>query len=641
MANSPKESISTLLLSKVVFCIPSYQREYAWEKKQVTDLIEDVDAVVQEGVRSHYMGTVVRYLRKNDEPLRLDNESYAKEEIVDGQQRLTTIILYVAILYRLIMDKTIDDEERSSFDRQRHKYVIVGNRAKLLRDDNSNNINAFYLDLIKNGGELKGGDIKLTSSQRERLYNAAQLLREHVAGLPVRSVVANTLSLESIKDAILDRMFFTSYDVEDETEIGMTFELMNARGKDLTDLEKLKNYFMYWIGRNCEQNRKDELKEKINASWGDVYRSVHGARGDENRCLRIAWTLCCDGNYKEWGSYDGFKHPRHFPIRNFPENNPKMAIEVKLERFVDDLCVIARHYADVVCPSKIERPILDEKEWLTCIQNTGASSNLIPLIVAARVGVERNLYTDSAYLELLKAVENFIYRVTLYAGARSNAARSYMYGAAYRVFNGGDLQRTISDIYLRAEGYCSRTNVESMMKTPESSWYNPSRPMCLRYTLFEYEKYCVKVRGLRMRIDWQNTVGTSSIEHVLPQHPSEEPESEKSWLAIWSDEDRNAWTGDIGNLVLTRNNSNYRNFDFDRKKNGKNGDGTGDCYRRSLIAQEQDIAGYDVWDVKSVADRHEKLYAWILARWFPKQQYDATVKIDALINEDSVEDGEE
>ena len=51
-------------------------------------------------------------------------------------------------------------------------------------------------------------------------------------------------------DAIIRKLNFSFYSIEVESEIGMTFELMNSRGKDLSALELLKNYLMHWIYRN-------------------------------------------------------------------------------------------------------------------------------------------------------------------------------------------------------------------------------------------------------------------------------------------------------------------------------------------------------------------------------------------------------
>src|SRR5690606_5922456 len=90
------------------------------------------------------------------------------------------------------------------------------------------------------------------SVHQMRIQKAYNFMKDHVdQQLETRT---NKLEyLEDLLDAITNRMNFSFYTIEVESEIGMTFELMNSRGKGLSSMELLKNYLMHWVYRNIQE----------------------------------------------------------------------------------------------------------------------------------------------------------------------------------------------------------------------------------------------------------------------------------------------------------------------------------------------------------------------------------------------------
>lgn len=74
------------------FSIPEFQRPYAWNLEQINQFIEDIENVKQ-GTKKHYFGTIV---------FQPDNDRF---EIIDGQQRLTTVLLMLTAIYRILLEK--------------------------------------------------------------------------------------------------------------------------------------------------------------------------------------------------------------------------------------------------------------------------------------------------------------------------------------------------------------------------------------------------------------------------------------------------------------------------------------------------------------------------------------------------------
>jgi uncharacterized protein with ParB-like and HNH nuclease domain len=94
---SSQQSLRQFFASKV-FEIPKYQRSYAWEKQNVRELFEDIQESLDTKA-NHYIGTVVLAKTKNEEVF----------DIVDGQQRVTTIVMFISVIISKLNDKADQD----------------------------------------------------------------------------------------------------------------------------------------------------------------------------------------------------------------------------------------------------------------------------------------------------------------------------------------------------------------------------------------------------------------------------------------------------------------------------------------------------------------------------------------------------
>ena len=97
------------------------------------------------------------------------------------------------------------------------------------------------------------------------------------------------------------------------------------------------------------------------------------------------------------------------------------------------------------------------------------------------------------------------------------------------------------------------------------------------------------------------------------------------WLQKWSEADREKYTHDISNIVLTLDNSHYSNFEFSRKRGTA---GVGHCYANADIRQERKIADYSDWTQVECDNRKQILSEWICTRWGIKSSSANNVKIE-------------
>ena len=596
MSDNTKQNL-TKLLADGVYRIPDYQRGYAWEEKQVKDLIQDVDALVSdEGINSHYMGTVVTFKTTQTETYK--KSSAAVLDVVDGQQRLTSILLFLSVV---LAELKKHDEEYGSYVTD---YLYSGAVPKLQLNGADRD---FYLSLLKSGGLLTGTVTETNTPQRKRLCRAANAFRKYVASCDVAK-------LEKLYDAMTSKLRFSGYSIEEECEIGMTFELMNSRGKGLSVLELLKNYLMYWVSRNVRPDEgREDLTRSVNTNWAEVYKYLGACNGDDGQCLRIAWINYFDYLPKKWSGYDGFKDVNCIPIRDFSHRS-KEETRAFIEKFIDGLVVVARSYAQILHPSdqmpRRERMALDD------VRHTGNIANALPLIVSLRMAKEAGRIVDDDYIRALRALECFSFRTFLWERRRSNAGRSQLFRLAQHLTNGVvGVEEVVKQVYGLANYYAPVDKFKAGIAELQD-WYGRSN--LVRCILFAYEQYLVDRHhpGESVKITWREVADESTLEHVLPQTPK----SGSHWREVWDDAAIARWTHSLGNLVFTRDNSRYLNFEFTRKRDGVD-DGTPVseryCYRNSNIMQERKIADASDWTPVEVEKRHNELLKWITDRWCP------------------------
>lgn len=605
------------IFSKNLFKIPDYQRGYAWENKQLSDFIEDVDALVYENVKSHYTGTVVTYQDKSKPLVDYGTDKLEIVDVVDGQQRLTTSCLYLSI----ILQKLIENEE-SAYEQLISLFLYSGATCKVTLNNDTGN---FYYDLLKTGHP----NTRSNSTHEARLLSAYQYMQEHIDKQLIDKNENGIQYLKELYDALSRKLVFTVYTIEEECEIGMTFELMNSRGKELSVLELLKNYFMHWVSRNVnEEVERNSLTSLINKNWKATYTNIGLCAGNEDQCLRIAWTLYCSHTPKNWKGYDGFKQDDYVPLRNFSVKS-KEETKQFLEEFSNRLAEISKHYARIVSPIADDMLSKDEFTLLMKIHHTGNIANFLPLMVAARKHCESKIISDSDYCDLLKALERYAYRIFLFEGKRSNAGMSNFYRWGNEIFR---LEYSIQDVIKWTNSlvnyYASEESFIERVSKP-SNWY--SHRNLLRYTLFEYELHLLSSegKGKEPHLKWEDIIN-STFEHILPQTPDEN----SSWKQVWSQEVIKNYKDDIGNLVLTQNNSNYSNFDFARKKGNL---GVSPSYSNSDIRQERKIASFDDWRPEDLENRRSEITEWIIKHW-KNPDYQALSVEEIEVHEEMDED---
>lgn len=252
--------------------IPKFQRDYTWDTEQWDDLWQDIKALITNEDTEHYMGYLVLQTSNNKE-----------FEIIDGQQRLTTLsILILATLKCLkeLVDEKIDPENnlkrKESLLNSYIGYIdpvtlISNNKLKLNR--NSDDYYRQHLVLLKEL-PLRNTNISEKHMRECFIWYFDRLKREFKTGE----------SLAGFIDNIVDKLFFTVIEVTDQLNAYKVFETLNARGVQLSSSDLLKNYLFSVV---------DETKPHISEiqELENIWSKIVGKLGDQKfeDYLRYYW----------------------------------------------------------------------------------------------------------------------------------------------------------------------------------------------------------------------------------------------------------------------------------------------------------------------------------------------------------------
>lgn len=215
------------------FRIPDYQRGYAWEPKHVDALLEDLELLAVDD--EHYAGTLV--LHKDDVEKHIidqDGRDHTVYDVVDGQQRLTTIVMLLDCIRRALPP---DDPLAGGI---RKTYVTTATRGGLERARltlNRDTRDFFGAHVIADRPGVEGPQIR----SHELLAAAHDRMRVYVSE---RSQEVDWIL--GLYRKVTTGLKLTVYEVPRTSDVGVIFEVMNNRGKPLSEMEKVKNYGSSW-----------------------------------------------------------------------------------------------------------------------------------------------------------------------------------------------------------------------------------------------------------------------------------------------------------------------------------------------------------------------------------------------------------
>ena len=293
------------LFNNVLLKIPAYQRPYSWEKKQVRELWQDILLCVSNKDEQHFLGPLYFKLRP------IDTDAWL--EVTDGQQRITSVFLFLLAFRRLL----INDFRHESLH-QDSSYMFIHHKIEMMTTKNNVSrlqlgaSDRFAFNLIFNNYATVPDDeskFKALFDDKETYLTSASLLHgnfiyfykelkrklqqdwEHSPEFLVdkRTTNANSeylhfrkkelIEFKRILDTLTDRFSLIKclITVDDESRVFKLFETINDRGKPLDQVDKIKNFLfmnVYDYFKSYNSGQLDTVFSSVQEKWADIQSTL-------------------------------------------------------------------------------------------------------------------------------------------------------------------------------------------------------------------------------------------------------------------------------------------------------------------------------------------------------------------------------
>ncbi|GAA6878728.1 hypothetical protein VN0345_14520 [Helicobacter pylori] len=582
------------VIEKGVFEIPSYQRGYAWQIRQLKDFWNDLEHVSKLGSQFHYMHSLTLRELENE----FENSAF---EIIDGQQRLATSLILLGLLAKTTQNK---DPKYSLINLEpilSYKYYGLSEAFRAITEEEKD------LEAFK------------TSFYAKNLIDAYEFFKEKISDTPIET-------LEKMFDALIKKMLFSVVGLNDNRiDPFSSFETINNRGKDLSTLELLKNRLHFVAHKICEGKKLEKLQQEINDTYTLIYHDLRQFEDDHLEGFLkhfVAYYYGEKGDFKKRLLEMEFNaHKRYTDNTNFNEEYEKiddllfyLSYSSKVWNFLHTHTLDEKSITLIVDDNKkleIEitpkmRGLLDKMRRLNALSDNAFLPLLLSLLTIQRAGKSANEqpYTTKELEDLLEYLERFGFLIYGVAGKKNTAKNEWIELAfkaiqAYRFW--GD-KITIEDLpaleknFFNGQGNSGLELLEESIHSKKNTekWYKWGK--ALNYLLYEYELH----HNPETTLNFDGSI--ESIEHILPQNPDQGYSAkEKNWA-----KNPNIVHA-LGNLLLMAKNANssLSNKPFDEKRKE---------YLKGSYS-EKEVAKNASFGVEQIKERSEKLLDFLIAHY--------------------------
>jgi uncharacterized protein with ParB-like and HNH nuclease domain/predicted transport protein len=533
--------------------IPIYQRTYSWTREQCIQLWGDIVQASGKAVGAHFMGSIV-YIDTGVYVVTGSN----RIEVIDGQQRLTTISLILLALGR-------------AFEARGGESAITGRRIirdyLLQEDDEDAGLEARYKLLLTKGDRdsfmrLVDGQ-ELDPGQAPRLVEMYRLFEDQLkrTTLPLASILAGIEKL-LVVDIALER---------DHDNPQLIFESLNSTGLDLSQADLIRNYVLMGLPSK-------EQTQIYTKSWYPLEQSFQADPELFDRFVRDYLTMKTGQIPKIDRVYESFK------AFDRAQDGSRAELVADAYAHSKNWVLLAFGHTD---DAGLQSAISDLNQLKVDVA--------YPFLLEVMHDREEGTIDGGQVIEVIRIVESYVFRRAI-AGIPTNI-----------------LNKTFATLAAEIDELHYIESLRAALLLKESYGRMPTDEE-VRNALVVKDVYNFRSRNYLLRklenFDHKEPIDVDifTIEHVMPQNPDLSPEWQEElgpdWKAV-----RERWLHTIGNLTLTGYNSELSDRPFAEKLTVKGG------FRDSHLRLNHYLAGLEHWTEPEIQCRAEKLADLVLTIW--------------------------
>lgn len=531
--------------------VPDYQRAYSWDDTQIEQFLLDIKEYLDKDI-NYYIGHFL--FEKNK-----DNEKIGY--IIDGQQRLTTIIIFLSSAFEKI--KKLNNGELSAEELNIYKSIIENNgEIKFSTVDYDNKL--FKERVIYR----EKGVVKPETQSQSRILEAAKYFKKKLE----KETIENLINMVKI----ITNASCTLNEVLNQSEAVQMFIYQNDRGKHPTDLEIIKSLFMYNI-HDCSDNKINDLNY-IKEKFETIYKNISYIEKlvNENDVLRI--TLKTYYEDLNESSIDKIKEDINDKV-----SKEKLDFIKSFTEELENNFQYLKYFLD------------DEKNnlYIHSIITLGINIDLYPFIV----GIYRFGINEDDKKKLIESLENLLIRMKIIG---SRAYITYRIGEPYKNFlKEGDITSIIdiiNEMKISTNYWWGHWNNDKLIASVE----NGVNGNIAKFILWKYEN-SFGDRSFEFRYDKEKI----NLEHIAPQT---EPDTKPHGYGDYNDEEFTNLIYCLGNLILLseKHNKSIGNTIFSEK------------YKTYTYLKQQEeirnmVSENGTWGKSMIKKRNKKIVDFVMS----------------------------
>lgn len=541
------------------FIVPIYQRTYSWTEKQCEQLWKDIIRAGQNQEKGlHFVGSVV-YIQ--DGIAGVMNSSW---QIIDGQQRLTT----VSLLLEALSQKIGDDEPVDGFTKIkiRNRYLLnpeeTGDRHyKLsLTDTDDSTLRAIVSQLNK---------LSWPTNHSLRISANYDYFLRKLETADVE-IVCRGLSKLAIVDVSLERG-------TDNPQL--IFESMNSTGKELSQADLIRNFILMDLNPGLQEELYKEHWRPMEVSFGQAAYA-----DDFDNFMRYYLTVRTGFAPKKDDVYEAFKS---FTRSNYPHEEDVRELVKDIHLYADYFCRISY---DKESHPKLKMAFND------LIGDLGYSVTL-PTLLKLFKFFDEGALSDVEFIAATRLIESYVFRRAIVGIPTSSMNKTF-----------AALPKDIDPDAVLDSLKARLHHLQTYRRFPSDEEFARAIMDRDMYNMASRSYWLRRLENLGREKELVN-VEEYSIEHILPQNPNLSTEWVSELGENWK-EIQQKYLHMIGNLTLTGYNPEYSDLPFKKKRDMEE-----KGLRFSPLNLNQGFGEIETWNSEAIEARAKKLSLKAVKAW--------------------------
>ena len=557
--------IKDLFDDENLFEIPSYQRPFAWEKENFEQLIDDIKEAVFLNMENfnkfnkyepYFLGSIIQLQSEED-------SGHYKYSIIDGQQRLVSLVILIAVIRDLIKEEKFQKELQGFIYQEPKEIIDQPEQSRIIIRKKERDFFKEYI--LQNGGTLKRKEISKTDFEQLSQPKQRILTAIDVFSASFNNGIGNQEFIRDYVKYLLKKVIMVVITTRSFESAFRLFNVVNARGMPLTNADLLKSINL------------GKVPEKSQSKYTQIWEDIEEDIGIEKLEMLISFIR----------SVKLKKRPRKTIFDEFEQKIFTNEPEFQGKPFINYLEKVKIIYQTKIIESNINAADGKDVHYNNLMS---IMRDFLPLNdwMAALMMFYDKFQNDDYLYDFLKNLERKIF-VDWVTGLTIAERLTQIYRILKLIEDKDDPVLIINDPMFNEEIKSNKSKFKDALD--HENFYSKGNYKTAKYVLLRIDME--RNENLNKKISFS---GNITVEHVLPRKPN------RYWKRKFTNQAIQEWTNKLGNLTLLNGTKNSRasNKSYHEKV---------ETYfkKKSDFSVTNELVDISDWNKREISRRHKGL----------------------------------